>query len=111
MNLSAGDVEWLCYAVQHVIELRRRSGVPIPDRLRRLAERLFQELDLIADEQPVTPAPAEDQISAATAAQILGCSQQWVRRLAADLDGCQIGRTWVFSRRRVEEYAAAMGAA
>lgn len=45
-------------------------------------------------------------ISTTEAAQILGCSTRYVRRIATSLDGRRIGRTWTFPRQEVEDYAA-----
>jgi len=47
-----------------------------------------------------------DLIGTAEAAQILGCSPQYTRRIHADLDGRQIARNaWLFDREKVTEYA------
>lgn len=46
-----------------------------------------------------------DFIDAGQAAEILGCTPQHVRRIAADLDGIRVGRRWIFDRRPVTEYA------
>lgn len=48
-----------------------------------------------------------EMIGTAEAAQILGCSDSYLRRIRADLDGRQITKNaWVFNRKQVEEYAS-----
>jgi hypothetical protein len=49
----------------------------------------------------------DDLVDTVAAAEILGCSSRWVRRIAADLDGQQCGRSWVFHRQSVTDYAEA----
>lgn len=44
-------------------------------------------------------------IGTTEAAQILGCSTRYVRRIHATLDGNRIGNTWTFPREVVEDYA------
>ncbi|WP_396836810.1 helix-turn-helix domain-containing protein [Mycobacterium sp. ITM-2016-00318] len=44
-------------------------------------------------------------VSAREAAHILGCTTRHVRRLAADLEGEEVGGRWLFSRSAVEAYA------
>ncbi|MCV7214708.1 hypothetical protein H7J51_05340 [Mycobacterium crocinum] len=45
-------------------------------------------------------------IGTAEAARIIGCSQQYIRRIHADLDGHRIARNaWLFDKRKVVEYA------
>lgn len=73
----------------------------VPYQLQRL--RTHIELSLHRDPDPETDT---DLIGVAEAADILGNSVQWVRRIAADLEGRRIGRDWIFQRRAVEEYAA-----
>jgi len=45
-------------------------------------------------------------IGTTEAAEILECSPQYIRRIAADLDGRQLpDTTWIFDRKAVHEYA------
>lgn len=46
-----------------------------------------------------------NMIGTAEAARVLGCSQAYVRRIAATLDGHRIADCWIFDRRKVEDYA------
>ncbi|MGV9331057.1 helix-turn-helix domain-containing protein [Nocardia sp. NPDC003726] len=107
VKLSDLEVEWAYYCLAEMMRHRRRIGAPIPDHIRRLFDRLGNARDA---EEP-DPRIESDEISAETAAAILGCSPQWVRKIAADLDGVHVGRIWVFNRATVEEYARARSAA
>ena len=44
-------------------------------------------------------------IGTAQAAQILGCSPQYIRKIHTDLDGRLIANAWLFERKAVHEYA------
>ena len=45
-------------------------------------------------------------IGTAEAARIIGCSESYIRRIRADLDGHQIAKNaWIFDRKQVEGYA------
>lgn len=82
---------------------------------RPMDARMLAYLDALArgftDETP--PGSEESQsehdvpLSADQAAEILGCTPQWIRRIASDLDGRRVAGRWVFSRRAVLEYAEA----
>ncbi|WP_420220534.1 helix-turn-helix domain-containing protein [Mycobacterium marinum] len=64
-----------------------------------------------ADETPSRAQESQSEhdvpLSADEAAEILGCSTQWVRRIAADLDGRQVAGRWIFHRSAVMDYAEA----
>lgn len=111
MNLGGDDLRWTYYIIEEFMRRRRWSGTPIPDPARRLAERLKREIDTGTDEDPTDKALTGDEIDTRQAAAILQCTEQWARRIARDLDGIRVGRTWVFSRRVVQEYVDARRAA
>lgn len=105
------DQAWAArYAVRDLIALRNAGGRAIPNEVIKLAgylESCFAgeiQSDCTAEESD-----AEDLIGAAEAASILNCSPQWVRKIHSDLDGERIGRTWVFRRQTVVDYADAKG--
>ncbi|WP_433626073.1 hypothetical protein [Nocardia sp. CA-120079] len=107
MNLPDEEVPWAELAVTGWMRARRTiEGIPEP--MRRLALRLRCA---IADqsEGAEPDAVGGDEIDTRQAAAILGCTERHVRRLAADLDGDQVGRTWVFRRDIVQAYADARG--
>ncbi|MDQ1306113.1 MAG: hypothetical protein QG671_1945 [Actinomycetota bacterium] len=96
-------------AARHCAQLAASlyRGRELPDRLRRHIAELGSEVGTgSAAAQPHSK--HDDLIGVATAASILGVSQRYVRRIAADLDGTRIdGRTWVFDRQVVAAYASA----
>lgn len=109
LRLTVDEVEAALYALHDLISRRRLAGRPIPGEVNALYRRLLGS-ELGTESQP--PAPqliVEGPINVAEAATILGCSREYVRRIAADIDGQQLGRYWVFPRRSVVEYAAAKG--
>lgn len=91
--------------VTEVVLRRQRLGAPIPQRVRDL----LAYVSAGGHQTGCDPAQSghDDLIDAETAATIIGCTPRHARRLAADLDGKQIGREWIFSRRTVTEYADA----
>ncbi|MEV4127485.1 hypothetical protein [Nocardia sp. NPDC049707] len=110
--MKIGDLETRAayYAVAELMRRRRRTGEPIPDAIRVLFQRLDHEIRIGTDDEP-DPRIHGDEIGTDTAAAILGCTTRWIRKIAADLDGVRVGRTWVFSRAVVETYAAGRDAA
>lgn len=97
-------------AAQHCVRIAlsdyRRRRVNPPEWLKAYARSLFSfagETESSANRSN----SAHEFIHAKQAAEILGCSPQWVRHIAADLDGQRVGRIWVFSRRSVADYAGA----
>lgn len=96
------------YCVTAVVTERRRIGAPIPQWLRDAQVAL--ETAVSPDgPQPGTPVAPLDGgcISSSDAAALLNCSVRHARRLAGDLDGRRIGRTWTFNANLVREYAQA----
>ncbi|MEV6255586.1 helix-turn-helix domain-containing protein [Nocardia sp. NPDC051911] len=113
MKVSDLEGQWLYYCLEEFMRRRRWHGEPIPDSVRRLSKRLEQEvIEASADEdetgrESAGLSPIGDSIGSVEAAAILGCSERWVRHIAADLDGIRIGHWWRFRRSVVEEYAQA----
>ncbi|WP_329411933.1 helix-turn-helix domain-containing protein [Nocardia vinacea] len=109
MNLGLEELKWVEFVItQYMRDLRSIASVPPPVRAL-----LLRVNCAIADEQtdPEPDGVAGDEIGTATAAEILGCTERWVRRIATDLDGIRVGRDWVFRRSVVEAYATARRAA
>lgn len=48
---------------------------------------------------------ASDWIGATEAADIIGCSTAYVRRIATTLDGHRVGNRWLFNREDIKDYA------
>lgn len=110
MNLDTTEVQAAYYAVAALARTRRANGQPIPGPVRRLFDRLDHAIREGDDDTP-DPRIEDDEIGTAEAALILGCTQRTVQRIATSLDGIRIGRTWIFSRSAVVEYAEASTAA
>lgn len=111
MNLDPIEVHAAFHALGAFIRDRRRLGVGVPAPVQRLYERAARA-HLQGADPADTPDPriADDEIGTAEAAAILAYSERYVRMIAADLDGIRVGRTWVFNRRTVTEYARARSA-
>ena len=81
--------------------LKRRDPDLITDEMRYYKSRLDRETDAtgFADETNSTElepqSTYEDLIGVAEAAEILGCSEQWVRKIRADLDGREVSSVWI----------------
>lgn len=109
MELTATEVGLACYAVRDVCSRHRLGLVPsVPIGLLALEARLLSSFAR-ATERPCSVPELEesDLVDANGAAQIIGCTTQWVRKIHSDLDGQKVGRDWVFRRRDVVAYAAA----
>ena len=102
MNLTEHQVRAARYCVAEVVRRRLLNGAPVPPWLRTLHQHLSS-----ADgtECQVVQQQSEAMIDTAEAAQILGCSTRYIRRIAADLDGQHIAGRWIFNRRNVTDYA------
>lgn len=110
MNLSDLEVKAAFHIADEFVRRRRARNLGIPDAVRRLYARLDYAVRWGADPNDTPPATDGD-IGTAEAARILGCTERYVRMIAADLDGIRVGRTWVFNRSTVTEYAQARTAA
>lgn len=106
MEISDSQARLIRDCVVETVLHRQRTGAPIPQRVRDLLAYVSAGghqcgCDATQSEQH------DDMIDTAAAATILGCTRRHIRRLAADLDGQQIGREWIFRRATVTEYAEA----
>ena len=105
VRLSGDQIAAAQYAVRDLIARRRLAGAPVPPAVLDLWNTLASGGDS-ETESPTRATESDEMIGVAEAAAILGCSEQWVRRIHADLDGRKVGRRpWVFRRRAVEDYA------
>jgi hypothetical protein len=100
----------MLYALRDLISRRQLGGQPIRPELIALHHHLLTSVD--GNE---TTAPSgqltldEELIDTYEAAEILRCSTRRVTQIHTDLDGVKIGRTWVFRRQTVADYAEAKG--
>ncbi|MDP7731505.1 hypothetical protein [Mycobacterium sp. TY813] len=107
INVSDSQARLIRDLVAEAVLNRQRHGHPIPDRVRDILRYVSVGGRPI---EPVAPPLRQDQddpINSDQAAEILDCSTRHIRRIATDLDGQNIGRRWVFSRRTVTDYAKA----
>lgn len=81
------------------------AGRPIPGPIRRHIEQLLSGsvdgTECVAGQQESTH---ETFIDTAAAAQILGCSTRYVRKISRSLDGDRIAGRWVFRESAVRDY-------
>lgn len=108
MNLAEADLRVCAYALGDQIRHRQRIGAAVPEQFRTAQRRIAEliEAAMSADGPPTeTVATHSVPIGTDEAAVLLGLTTRQVRRLAADLDGQQIGRAWVFDRQAVTDYA------
>jgi hypothetical protein len=105
--LSDDQAEAARYAVADLVARRRLAGRPVPAAVVALHRTLVAasgdgtEIGCRGEES------GDDLIDAAAAAELLGCSSRWVRRIRADLGGRKVAGRWVFDRHTVVEYARA----
>lgn len=110
MRLSEDQVAAALYAVRDLISRRQLGGRPIPKAVLELHHALSEGSVCGTEKCSGTEQlDVSDTINAQTAASIIGCSDSFVRRIAADLDGWKVGRDWVFRRQVVVDYAEAKG--
>jgi hypothetical protein len=105
LRLSADEVEIAVWAVR---DLHTRRGLEnrVPPGLADLFHRL-EAASVHGTENDRDVVELEDEffIDSDQAAAILGCTPRWVRHIHTDLDGVKIGRTWIFRRQTVTDYA------
>lgn len=91
-------------------EIRRYQAarLPLPERLKQHWQHLHNLADGSADgTESIAPQADSELIGTTEAAQILGCSARFIRRIATDLDGHRIEGQWIFNRKAVTDYAMA----
>lgn len=111
MYLTDEQTRLALYAVTDLLTRRLRGGQPVPAGLYRFREQLDTSVRGSENYSPPTQLTGDDEelIDTTEAAQILGCSDRWVRTIRTDLDGLNIGGRWVFKRHTVMEYAEMRG--
>lgn len=107
MNLSDEQARLALYAVTDLLTRRQRGGQPVPAGFYRFRQQLDASVYGSETDTPTAESVDDDEdlIDTTEAAQILGCSDRWVRSIRSDLDGLNIGGRWVFRRHLVVEYA------
>ncbi|MGQ4618447.1 hypothetical protein [Nocardia sp. R7R-8] len=105
LNLDGIEIRAAYYCLSEMMRHRRRAGLPIPDSVRRLYDKLDWEIRFGTEPSFSPVAEIPDAIGTDEAARILCMSKRYVRQIASDFDGVRISGTWHFSRRAVEEYA------
>jgi hypothetical protein len=113
MNLTRYQLDVAVYAMHQAIEL---SGLVPNSRVRPEVDAVLHQLnDLLEvacdhESESVTGAgelTVQDSINVAQVAEILECSQQWVRQIKEKLGArrCTCGFGWVFDSETVARYA------
>lgn len=107
MNLSDEQARLALYAVTDLLTRRQRGGQSVPAGFYRFRQQLDASVNGSENDMPPAELVDGDEylIDTTEAAQILGCSDRWVRTIRNDLDGLNIGGRWVFRRHIVVEYA------
>lgn len=93
-------------AVAEAVVRRRQRRELVPLAMRDLLARLDGLLLTSAANGTVAGQNSAklELIGTTEAAQILGCCQEWVRRISTKLGGKRIGGRWVYPREAVEEH-------
>jgi hypothetical protein len=109
LQLTQHQVEVALFAVNDMVTRKELKN----SRWRELVE-LFDLLDAASVNGTETHGAGEQfnldsLIDTHEAAEILHCTTRRVTQIHADLDGVKIGRTWIFRRQTVAEYADAKG--
>ncbi|WP_110916855.1 helix-turn-helix domain-containing protein [Mycolicibacterium peregrinum] len=108
MSLGEFDLGAALRCARIVVALYQPRCTPPQRILDHLAdlERIASSSDSGTKHEVRQEESTTELISTTEAAQILGCSTRYVRKIATSLDGHRIGRTWTFPRQEVEDYAA-----
>jgi hypothetical protein len=109
MNLNADDLRVAHRCAAALIESRRQKRQPVPPDLLRFYNRVVSAIQCLSDTGQENKGPAaqlekDELITPPQAAKIMNCSARQAQRLGPEL-GQLVGKTWVFSRRAVEQYA------
>jgi hypothetical protein len=112
-DFTHAQIALLSWAVRDVISRRRLDGRAGWSTMRALEalDRLLATTSVCGSESVTPPQElrTDDLIDSKTAARILGCSREWIGRIAFDLDGRKVSGRWVFERQAVVEYADLKG--
>lgn len=109
MTLDKDDLRAARFVLAEFTRRRRLAGQPIPTAILRLHHHL---VSVDGPEHRVARRESETAaviIDSRQAAEIIGCSERHVRRIATDLDGRQIAGRWAFDHQAVTEYALHKG--
>ncbi|OFQ35886.1 hypothetical protein HMPREF2943_10500 [Corynebacterium sp. HMSC072D12] len=107
MILGYSDARRLSTAVLAAADLAQRHGANLNPKILHLAAQIHSATGHSEPVRPTFEDTAEyEQITTASAAEILGCSERNVRRLAqrGRLPGVRNGKPWYFNREDVEAY-------
>lgn len=96
MDLSRDELLAIAFLVNH----HRARRLPVPHRVGLLAQRVDHELHCAAS-GTAEPSPEPQWIGTTEAAQRLGCSERWARKLAPRLGGRQISGRWLIPTDRI----------
>ena len=106
MRLTDDESRAALYVTSETVRRRQLTGVPIPAWLRALHRTLSSSVHGPGSEA-AQAGSAPELIDTRSAAEILGVSERYTRRIATDLDGTQIAGRWCFNRATVTDYAPA----
>ncbi|WP_410430977.1 helix-turn-helix domain-containing protein [Mycolicibacterium sphagni] len=105
-------MSWARHAVAETILRRTRTGEPVPQPLHDVLSRLT---DLLVIGVPVAGSvdgtgfdaglgELAEWLDSAEAAAVIGCTREYVRRIAEGLGGSRIGRRWIFPPDAIQEH-------
>lgn len=105
-GLTAGELSLVRAAVAEAVVRRRQRRELVPAAMHELLARLDGLLLTSAVNGTAVERDSAklELIGTAEAARILGCCQEWVRRISNKLGGERIGGRWVYPRDAVEEH-------
>ncbi|WP_156746905.1 helix-turn-helix domain-containing protein [Mycobacterium sp. E2733] len=108
ITFSAAEAVLLHHAVRDFWVRHTLGGrPPLPagfDAVLAQLARFVSETKTCASQPHSPPSAAEEVIDTTSAAALLHCSPQWVRRIRVQLDGHNVGGRWLFPRQAVVEY-------
>ena len=111
MTFTRAQLLVVARLVEDLATSRCIAGRPVPRdvlEIRRLLRgALFSSSLGTESDGAAAELDGEDLIGPGQAAEILGCTPRWARKIHADLDGRRCGSQWVFRRQTVAEYARA----
>lgn len=104
--LTASELSLARAAVAEAVVRRRQRRELVPAAMHELLARLDGLLltSAVSGTAAERDSAKSELIGTAEAARILGCCQEWVRRIGTKLSGEQVGGRWVYPREAVEEH-------
>lgn len=105
-GLTAAELSLARATVAEAVVRRRQRRELVPTAMHELLARLDGLLLTSAANGTAAERDSakSELIGTAEAAQILGCCQEWVRRISNKLGGERVGGRWVYPREAVEEH-------